>query len=78
MFTPTHDWRNYRTTTRECRTQAGQRITVAQDTTEARVYLGHGGLVMEELQLTPAEAFALGAELMNAAMQAQAQPLETT
>lgn len=76
-FTPIHDWRNYRTATREARTQGGARVHVAQDTTEALVYLSYGGLLLNEAQLTPAEALALGTELMQAAI-AMATTTETT
>lgn len=76
-FVPIHDWRNYRTATREARTQGGARVTVAQDTTDAAVYIGLGWPRPTELQLTPREALALGTELMQAAM-AMATTTETT
>lgn len=77
-FRPTTDPRNWRTRSREARTQAGHVLSVAQDVTDARIYLGFGigsgALLITEAQLTPAEAFALGTELLNAAMQATKEP----
>ena len=75
-FAPIEDWRNWRTRTRQARTKAGLTITVAEDVTLGHIYLGSGVLLLTDMQLTAAEAFALGTELLNAAMQAKAQPTE--
>lgn len=69
-FRPTHDPRNWRTRSRSALTARGQVLHLSQSVDEPEIHLG-------EFTLTPAEAFALGTELLNAAMQAQAQPMET-
>ena len=70
------DWRNWHTAARQARTQAGQTVLVAHSATSDCLYLtvpapmGAEVAHVIELQLTPIEAFALGAELMQTSMRA--------
>jgi len=75
-FKPLTDWRNWHTAARQARTQAGQTVVVAHSATSDCVYLttpapmGAEVAHVIELQLTPLEAFALGAELMQTGVRA--------
>lgn len=64
-FRPTTDPRNWRTRCRSALTARGQRIALSQSVDEPVIHLG-------DLTLTLNEAFALGAELMQTAVQMKA------
>lgn len=66
-FRPTTDPRNWRTRSRSALTARGQVLHLPQAVDEPEIHLG-------DFTLTPAEAFALGTELLNAAMQATKEP----
>lgn len=70
-FRPTPDPRNWRTRTRSALTARGQVLHLSQSVDEPEIHLG-------DFTLTLNEAFVLGTELMNLAMQAKAATMETT
>jgi len=70
-FRPTPDPRNWRTRSRSALTARGQVVHLSQSVDEPEIHLGDG---QHEFTFTPHEAFALGTELLNAAMQATKEP----
>lgn len=70
-FRPTQDPRNWRTRSRSALTARGQKVCLSQSVDAAEIHLGDA---YREFTLTPAEAFALGIELLNAAMAAKKEP----